>query len=158
MIYFLCSIIDYLDHGDQVVVCDICNAKLWKVEAGKGKVYSERTTYMLCCAYGKVHLPNFKETCLEYQSLFKSLDERSKHFLLNIRRFNSMFSFTSMGGKVDSKINRGNAPYVYRISGENYHTLGSLLPKKGGEPKFAQLYIYDTDNEVCNHKTVFRYF
>ncbi|XP_021991783.1 uncharacterized protein LOC110888572 [Helianthus annuus] len=60
-----------------------------------------------------------------------------------------------MGGKVDSKINRGNAPYVYRISGENYHTLGSLLPKEGGEPKFAQLYIYDTDNEVCNRKTVF---
>ncbi|XP_035830062.1 uncharacterized protein LOC110944793 [Helianthus annuus] len=101
---------NYLDHGDQVVVCDICNAKLWKVEAGKGKVYSGRTTYMLCCAYGKVHPPNFKETCLEYQSLFKSLDDKSKHFLLNIRRFNSMFSFTSMGGKVDSKINRGNAP------------------------------------------------
>ncbi|XP_022023789.1 uncharacterized protein LOC110924055 [Helianthus annuus] len=38
-----------------------------------------------------------------------------------------------MGGKVDSKINRGNAPYVYRISGENYHTLGSLLPKEGGD-------------------------
>ncbi|XP_021985085.1 uncharacterized protein LOC110880993 [Helianthus annuus] len=60
-----------------------------------------------------------------------------------------------MGGKVDSKIHRGNAPYVYRISGENYHTLGSLLPKEGGEPKFAQLYIYDTDNEVCNRKTIF---
>ncbi|XP_022003614.1 uncharacterized protein LOC110901069 [Helianthus annuus] len=60
-----------------------------------------------------------------------------------------------MSGKVDSKINKGNAPYVYRISGENYYTLGSLLPKEGGEPKFAQLYIYDTDNEVCNRKTVF---
>ncbi|XP_035845337.1 uncharacterized protein LOC110933803 [Helianthus annuus] len=141
--------------GVSNIVCDICNAKLWKVEAGKGKVYSGRTTYMLCYAYGKVHLPNFKETCLEYQNLFKSLDDKCKHFLLNICRFNSMFLFTSMGGKVDSKINRGNAPYVYRISGENYHTLGSLLPKEGGEPKFAQVYIYDTDNEVCNRKTVF---
>ncbi|KAJ0566267.1 putative helitron helicase-like domain-containing protein [Helianthus annuus] len=146
---------NYLHHGDQVVVCDVCNAKLWKVEVGKGRVYLGRKSYMLCCGNGKVHLPNFKETYQEYQNLFKSLDDKSKHFLLNIRRFNSMFSFTSMGGKVDSKINRGNAPYVYRISGEDYHTLGSLLPKEGGEPKFAQLYIYDTDNEVCNRKTVF---
>ncbi|XP_035830917.1 uncharacterized protein LOC110928419 [Helianthus annuus] len=146
---------NYLDHGDQVVVCDVCNAKLWKVEAGKGRVYLGRKSYMLCCGYGNVHLPNFKETRQEYQNLFKSLDDKSKHFLLNIRRFNSMFSFTSMGGKVDSKINRGNSPYVYRISGENYHTLGTLLPNEGGEPKFAQLYIYNTDNEFCNRKTVF---
>ncbi|XP_022032333.1 uncharacterized protein LOC110933417 [Helianthus annuus] len=145
---------NYLDHGDQVVVCGVCNAKLWKFEAGKGRVYLGRTSYTLCCGYGKVHLPDFKETCEEYQNLFKSLDDKSKHFLLNIRRFNSMFAFTSMGGKVDSKINRGNAPYVYRISGENYHSLGSLLPKEGAEPKFVQLYIYDTDNEVCNRKTV----
>jgi hypothetical protein len=26
--------------------------------------------------------------------------------------------------------------------------MGSLLPKDGETPKFAQLYIYDTDNEV----------
>ncbi|XP_035844002.1 uncharacterized protein LOC118490455 [Helianthus annuus] len=145
---------NYLDHGDQVVVCGVCNAKLWKFKAGKGRVYLGRTSYTLCCGYGKVHLPYFKETCEEYQNLSKSLDNKSKHFLLNIRRFNSMFAFTSMGGKVDSKINRGNAPYVYRISGENYHSLGSLLPKEGAEPKFTQLYIYDTDNEVCNRKTV----
>ncbi|XP_035831966.1 uncharacterized protein LOC110870312 [Helianthus annuus] len=145
----------YLDHGDQLVICEVCNAKLWACEAGKGRDFAGKTTYMLCCGYGKVHLPEFKETGLEYQNLFKNLDAKSKHFLQNIRRYNSMFSFTSMGGKVDSKINKGNAPFIYRISGENYHTLGSLLPKQGDQPKFAQLYIYDTNNEVSNRKNIF---
>ena len=76
----------------------------------------------------------------------------------NIRRYNSMFSFTSMGGKIDSSINRGNAPYIFRLGGQNYHSIGSLLPAKGSEPKFSQLYIYDTDNEITNRQRCFQYF
>ncbi|KAM0067482.1 hypothetical protein Hdeb2414_s0002g00061811 [Helianthus debilis subsp. tardiflorus] len=66
-----------------------------------------------------------------------------------------MFSFTSMGGKVDSSINSGKAPYVFRIIGQNFHTLGGLVPAPGKDPKFSQLYIYGTDNEVSNRKRLF---
>ena len=31
-----------------------------------------------------------------------------------------------------------------------YHLIGSLLPEEGQVPRFAQLYIYDTENEVRN--------
>ncbi|KAF5759790.1 hypothetical protein HanXRQr2_Chr16g0745581 [Helianthus annuus] len=41
----------YLDHGDQLVVCEVCNAKLWESEAGKGMDLSGKTSYMLCCGY-----------------------------------------------------------------------------------------------------------
>jgi hypothetical protein len=68
----------------------------------------------------------------------------------NIRSFNSMFAFTSMGGKIDSSMNSGNAPPTFVLNGENYHRIGSLLPMEGDEPKFAQLYVYDTDNEIKN--------
>ena len=61
-----------------------------------------------------------------------------------------MFSFTSMGGKIDHKINSGRVPYVYRMCGQNYHLQGSLLPQEGDQPKFSQLYIYDTENEENN--------
>ncbi|GJY18785.1 hypothetical protein Tco_0390276 [Tanacetum coccineum] len=62
-----------------------------------------------------------------------------------------MFAFTSMGGKVDDSINRkGKGPYVFHLHGQTYHSMGSLLPKAGESPKFAQLYIYDTENEVEN--------
>ncbi|XP_021765519.1 uncharacterized protein LOC110730050 [Chenopodium quinoa] len=47
-------------------------------------------------------------------------------------------------------VNDGRGPYVYRISGSNYHIIGTLLPEPGSGPNFAQLYIYDTDNETSN--------
>ncbi|KAK9071760.1 hypothetical protein SSX86_008189 [Deinandra increscens subsp. villosa] len=61
-----------------------------------------------------------------------------------------------MGGKIDSTINKGNGPYVFRLSGQNYHNIGSLLPVEGSNPKFAQLYIHDTDNEVANRQAIYR--
>lgn len=55
-----------------------------------------------------------------------------------------------MGGKVDHEINKHGGPYVFRINGQTYHLLGSLCPEDGEKPKFAQLYIHDTENEVSN--------
>jgi len=72
-----------------------------------------------------------KEAPQNFKRVYNFLDSKAKHFLKNFRRFNSMFAFTLMGGKVDSSINRGNAPFVFRISGENYHRIGSLLPTDG---------------------------
>lgn len=61
-----------------------------------------------------------------------------------------MFSFTSMGGKVDISVNQSRGPRTFKLFGQNYHQIGSLLPLDGSTPKFAQLYIYDTENEVKN--------
>jgi hypothetical protein len=57
----------------------------------------------------------------------------------NIRQYNWLFAFTSMGAHVDN----GCGPPVFKIS-------GYLLPLKDETPKFLQLYIYDTSNEVRN--------
>ncbi|CAH1448406.1 unnamed protein product [Lactuca virosa] len=143
---------DYLDHGDEIVICQICHAKLWVDESLRGQKKGN-TSYSLCCGYDKVELPPLKEAPSSYKNLYRSVDSKSKHFMKNIRRYNSMFSFTSMGGKVDSSINRGNAPYIFRLSGQNYHSMGSLLPTGGSKPKFCQLYIYDTENEISNRST-----
>ncbi|XP_018503801.2 uncharacterized protein LOC103950741 [Pyrus x bretschneideri] len=66
-----------------------------------------------------------------------------------------MFSFTSMGAKVDHSINDGSSPYIFKISGQVCHLMGSLLPADNESPKFAQLYIYDTYNEVQNRLRAF---
>ncbi|CAN1829533.1 ATP-dependent DNA helicase PIF1 [Linum perenne] len=55
-----------------------------------------------------------------------------------------------MGGKVNHSLSQGRGPYVFCISGQIYHSNGSLLPSEGAKPKFGELYIYDTENEVKN--------
>ena len=130
-------------------------AKLWDVETARGRTNNGKTSYFLCCGYAKVELLDYKDAQPNYQKLFTSLDNESKYFLKNIRRYNSMFAFTSMGGKVDPTVNRGNGPFCYMISGENYHSIGSLLPENANKPKFCQLYIYDTENEVPNRESIF---
>jgi len=49
---------------------------------------------------------------------------------------------------VFSKLNNGNGTPQFILSGQNYHRIGSLLPEPGSASKFAQLYIYDTTNEI----------
>ncbi|KAM3338847.1 hypothetical protein P3S68_030933 [Capsicum galapagoense] len=55
-----------------------------------------------------------------------------------------------MGGKVDVFVNQSRGPQTFKLSRQNYHQIGSLLPPEGSNPKFTQLYIYDTGNEVEN--------
>jgi Helitron helicase-like domain at N-terminus len=53
-----------------------------------------------------------------------------------------------MGAKVDRSIESSRGPYVYKICGQVYHRIGSLLPEEGQMPKYAQLYVYDSTDEV----------
>jgi len=55
-----------------------------------------------------------------------------------------------MGERIDNSVNDGRSAYVFRINGSNHHKIGTLLPPSGFIPKFAQLYIYDTSNELSN--------
>ncbi|KAM3356739.1 hypothetical protein P3S68_023453 [Capsicum galapagoense] len=55
-----------------------------------------------------------------------------------------------MGEKVDDCINQKSGLKTFKLSGQNYHQIGSLFPPQGSTPKFAELYIYDTENEVQN--------
>ncbi|GJX29833.1 putative reverse transcriptase domain-containing protein [Tanacetum coccineum] len=75
---------------------------------------------------------------------------RTLYIVEEERWYNSMFAFTSMGGKQDNSVNTGRGPYCYRIQGMNYHRMGSLLPYEGKPLMFSHLYIYDTENEVKN--------
>jgi len=61
-----------------------------------------------------------------------------------------MFAFTSMGGNIDKTINQGEGPYVFRVNGQIHHHIGSLLPEPNKIPKFAELYIFNTKNEIEN--------
>jgi hypothetical protein len=65
-----------------------------------------------------------------------------------------MFVMTSMGAKVINSVNDCHGPYVFMISGQVCHIIGSLIPSHGAHPKYAQLYLFDTEHEVSNRINV----
>ncbi|KAL5138523.1 ATP-dependent DNA helicase PIF4 [Glycine soja] len=56
----------------------------------------------------------------------------------------------SLGAKIDTSVLNGKGPSIYKIHGQSCHLIVSLLPMPEKPPKFAQLYIYDTENEIQN--------
>lgn len=131
--------------------CKHCGAIMWYEERNKKTSTITDPTFMFCCSEGRVRLPSLPPPPRTLQNL---LDHTSGNkgvaFRREIRTYNSMFAMTSVGCQIDSTINRGKGPYVYRVSGQNLHRIGSLLPISGKRPQFAQLYIYDTENEMTN--------
>jgi hypothetical protein len=139
------------------VACLDCGALIWyeeRSEKSKGKYVLKIS---ICCKKGKVTLPCIKEPPTLLRNLFNGVHPKSSNFLTNIRSYNNMFSFTSLGGKIESTEGDGQGPPHFIIGGQNYHRLGSLIPNHGNPPKFAQLYIYDTQNEISNRISHFRY-
>nr|GEX07587.1 putative PIF1 DNA helicase/replication protein A1-like protein [Tanacetum cinerariifolium] len=121
------------------------------IESTVGNTHANSESYSLCCGRGKVMLPKkLKNPPKLLMDLINKKHQKSTTFIDNIRRYNSMFSFTSMGGKQDKSVNTGRGLYCYRIQGMNCHRMGALLPNKGKHLIVLPLYIYDTENEIKN--------
>ncbi|GER54009.1 pyrophosphate--fructose 6-phosphate1-phosphotransferase subunit alpha [Striga asiatica] len=107
-----------------------------------------------CCDNGKVKLSPI-EVPDELYELFTSQTEEGKQFRINIRLFNSMFSFTSLGVKLDKELaSARQGIYTFRAQGVVYHDLPSLWPKEDG-PEYFQLYFVETEREVDNRMGIF---
>ncbi|XP_056841708.1 uncharacterized protein LOC130494895 [Raphanus sativus] len=140
----------YYDEGDPVWNCRFCQAYMWYGERIAKRRRSKKPVFLMCCKHGKVVLPRLANPPMELMYLLCKDDELSKHYREFIRAYNMMFSFTSLGGKIDHSINNGRGPFVFRMSGENYHRIGDIVPEPGQAPKFSHLYIIDTLNEIKN--------
>ncbi|KAK9714969.1 hypothetical protein RND81_06G134200 [Saponaria officinalis] len=143
---------EYWDIGDPKWSCKFFGSMMWFNESVRKDRKSENPEFSMCCLKGKVKLPLLQDPPTTLKDLITNKDVQGKHFTENIRAYNMMFLFTSMGRKIDKNINRGRSTYTFRLRGQNYHSIGSLLPVEGLPPKFTQLYIYDTDDEVSNRQ------
>ncbi|KAL6536772.1 hypothetical protein OROMI_026353 [Orobanche minor] len=141
---------EYWDLGDADHKCEYCAALFWYNERLRSSYGSTRPKYSTCCLQGKIELPKMKKPPQLLLDLLSGKTPISNHFIKNIRSYNSMFAFTSLGGKIDSNPNMGTSPPIFKLHGQNYHLIGSLMPTEDQAPKFAQMYIYDTENDVAN--------
>ncbi|XP_058726554.1 uncharacterized protein LOC131597913 [Vicia villosa] len=141
----------YSDIGDRVWECQFCHASMWYQER---KMKSRHTTvpkFHWCCKSGKVVLPLLANPPPLLQHLLhSSASEESKNYQSNLRVYNAMFSFTSPGMKFDKTVADGRGPPTLRLHGQTCHRIGTLIPDDGQTPQYAQLYIFDTDNEIDN--------
>ncbi|KAJ3705389.1 hypothetical protein LUZ61_009094 [Rhynchospora tenuis] len=145
-----------LDFGDLDQVCSDCHALFWYQERSGSLSEDGTPRYNLCCRGGRVSLPPIEDPPEPLASLLDPTNgPESVHFIASIRTYNSMFAFTSMGVRIDHQINAAPGPYVFRVSGQVCHRIGSLTPPEGQRPSYAQLYFYDTSNEVQNRISSF---
>ncbi|XP_025665010.1 uncharacterized protein [Arachis hypogaea] len=144
-----------LDVGDPNYECSICGACFWLLERVERDSTVNRPIFTVCCSKGKIQLPYLQKSSDLLYDLINGHDSKSLYFQKNIRSYNSMFAFTSLGSKVLDSVNDERGPPQFIISGQNYHRIGSLLPDAGEKPKFAQLYVYDTQHEIMHRQQIF---
>ena len=100
-------------------------------------------TESLCCLKDKVQLDAFLQPPVFLQHLYEGVDSNGKHFLTTIRKYNCAFQMTSFGC---SEITMAGFNPSFRIQGQVYHLIGSIVPAEGESPKFAQIYFIDSQN------------
>jgi hypothetical protein len=131
---------------------------MWYQERKYKRKHTLTPQFQLCCHGGKAQLPLLKKPPkVLHHLLLNNQSSQSKNYQTHTRIYNSMFAFSSPGMSIDEEKRGGRGPPNIRIQGQVCHRIGSLLPQDGERPKFAQLYIFDTDNEVQNRMYHFRY-
>lgn len=119
-------------------ICNFCQAHLFE---------GERETF--CCKNGKVLLPAIPAPP-ELHNLFSDQTPEGRSFRKDIRGYNHVFSFTSMGVTLDEAFTNAPGVHTFRAHGSVYHKIGPLLPTPGTRPRFLQMFIYDTEHEIEN--------
>jgi len=104
---------------------------MWYEEMPKNR-RSDPPRFNIYCRHGQVILTPSPTPSPLLDSLFND-----RNFMEDIRTYNSIMSFTSMGASIDNSIMDGCGPYTFRISGENYHQIGSLRPLEGQPLRFV---------------------
>lgn len=97
-------------------VCPYCKSIMWNEERNNKSTKNSVATLSICCHNRQVQLPPVKPTPSFLAELLSG-GPRTNHYKKKIRIYNSLFAFTSIGGKIDNSINRGRAPYTFKLDG-----------------------------------------
>ncbi|GBP95552.1 hypothetical protein EVAR_67758_1 [Eumeta japonica] len=98
----------------------------------------------MCCSSGKVQLPKLGSYPEPLHSLLTHQDQLSEHFLKNARKYNGCFQMTSFGAK---KVREGNFMPNFKVQGQVYHRIGSLMSEPNQKPSFLQIYFVGDENQ-----------
>nr|VDD48462.1 unnamed protein product [Brassica oleracea] len=131
--------------NNPILECPSCGALVWQSESTGRDPRTKELRFTICCNQGQIKLPPMRQPPPVLEKLLQC-----KQFRETIRVYNALLAFTSIGENIDYSVVFGRGPFTFRIQGQTYHRIGSLIPKPGLPPKYLQLYIFDTANEVKN--------
>ena len=135
----------YFDN--QFIESDI--GTVWDTKCNFCGAYKFFNETNFCCSSGLVNFESVKplpEPSEEYKKLYSS-----KKIISNLKAYNSALSLTSIGCKTPENVEGPN----FKIQGEIYHRLGSLLPSDESSPKFSQIYFYDAEVATYERMKIF---
>lgn len=101
----------------------------------------------MCCSGGKVRIPDLPAPPEELRALLDGSSPHSTDFLKHIRYYNNAFQMTSFG--CDKRVTEPGYMPTFKIQGQVYHTIGSLLPPFNednleAQPVFLQVFLWVT--------------
>jgi len=125
------------DCGKMDIIYGFYSAKMW-IKERLAKLSNINPQFFMCCENGKVLLLNLLVTLQELEVLLTSKERSAVKFGDEIRMYNLVLAFISLGAKVDESITRGTRPYSFRfrvsfitksdpcvLSKDNIHSLHS---------------------------------
>ncbi|KAF6139055.1 hypothetical protein GIB67_010781 [Kingdonia uniflora] len=86
-----------------------------------------RPLFGTCRKQGKIRLPILQPLPPAMQELYDDDSSHAKSFRSQIRKYNAANAFTSLGVKLDNRIQNGRGPKQFSIYGELKHRVGDLL-------------------------------
>ena len=114
--------------------CPSCKALKLKFES-KG----------MCCAGGQIPIYKLYRPDESFVNLFRGNDPACKLFRKKIRWFNSCFSLSAFQCNQESRTVTRDGMTIFGVS---YHTVPNLVPQGGHEPRYSQLYLYDSECQL----------
>ena len=124
--------------------CEACGAYHWSCEKGKSGRSRDQQTYEACCKHGDVILDKMRLLPEPLNGLMSGGDAQSISFRDILRRWNSLFAFTSIRYNMDDRPTAmGGGFQLFQVHGAIYHQQGPLLPPAGQDALYSQIYLYD---------------
>jgi hypothetical protein len=88
-------------------------------------------SFLRVARMAKFLLLSLPATPQKLEVLLTSKNRSVVKFRDQIRMYNSVLAFTTLGAKVDESVTKGTGLYSFRIQGELYHKIRSLYFAKG---------------------------
>jgi len=130
--------------GHMDLICSACHALHWQAERPQNRTRAKAGTFQACCKHGDVIVERMRALPEPLNTLMTGQDSQSRLFRQHIRRWNTLFAFTSISCNANARTGTtGQGLQLFQIHGAIYHQKGPLVPPGGRDALFSQIYLYN---------------